>query len=136
MRKVLTVAVVAALATACGGGGGSGKGGSNATQSGSVTQTRAPDQSGDVLLTLSWTPNPDAVAGYIVYYGATGDQATTQASDLSGTSNGFNAQAPMVTYNARQDLRLSANDTVCFRLRAYNSARALSGWSDATCTTI
>lgn len=92
---------------------------------------------GESLLQLAWQPNTDGVvAGYRVYYGPSGDQATTQASDLALTATNFNAQAPSVVYNAQRDLGLVAGQSVCFRLRAYNEQGTLSAWSTPACGTI
>lgn len=92
---------------------------------------------GESLLQLAWQPNNDGVvAGYRVYYGPTGDEATTQASDLTLDGASFNAQAPAVVYNAQRDLGLVAGQNVCFRLRAYNSQGALSPWSAPVCGSV
>lgn len=92
---------------------------------------------GESLLQLAWQPNNDGVAvGYRVYYGPTGDAATTQASDIALTAEGFNALAPSVVYNAQRDLGLTTGQDVCFRLRAYNSQGTLSGWSAPVCASI
>lgn len=85
---------------------------------------------------LVWAPNTDSVAGYRVYYGATAEQATRQASDLAVTATNFNAQTPNVIYNAQRDLGLAAGNNVCFRLRAYDQSGALSDWSAPACATI
>lgn len=76
----------------------------------------------DVELFLAWLPNPDeTVTGYLVYYGPTLDSTTMVISDLSVNSDKFDLQAPSVTYKAWDDLRLRSNDSICFRLKAYNS---------------
>lgn len=89
---------------------------------------------GESLLQLAWQPNNDGVvAGYRVYFGPTGDEATTQASDLALNTMYFDAQAPAIVYNAQRDLGLVAGQNVCFRLRAYNDQGALSAWSAPVC---
>ena len=76
----------------------------------------------DVELFLAWLPHPDqSVTGYLVYYGPTLDATTMVISDLSINSNKFDLQVPSVTYKAWDDLRLRSNDSICFRLKAYNS---------------
>lgn len=96
-----------------------------------------PAAPGETLLQLVWQPNNDGVvAGYRVYYGPSGDDATTQASDLALTAANFNPQSPAIAYNAQRDLGLATGQTVCFRLRAYNSQGALSAWSAPACATI
>lgn len=104
-----------------------------------TTPTPAPVPSGpiaatDTTVTLSWQPNSDPIAGYIVYYGPTADGATTLATQLSLSS--IDPQAPSVSFNAGTDLGLNYGDGICFRLRAYNSANVMSDWSGAACGTI
>lgn len=101
-----------------------------------ATPSVGPSTGEEILLQLSWQPNSDPVAGYIVYYGPSGDQATIEASDLALTAAGFDPLAPNVTYNAARDLGLRPGSAVCFRLRAYNSQAAFSPWSTSACTTI
>lgn len=106
-----------------------------------TTPTPAPIPSGPVAATdttvaLTWQPNSDPIAGYVVYYGPTPEAATTLATQLSLSSNGMNPQAPSVSFNAGTDLGLNYGDSVCFRLRAYNSANVMSDWSGAACGTI
>jgi hypothetical protein len=86
-------------------------------------------------VSLSWSPNPEAVTGYKVFIGPTVDTATTMVSDLLVSSGNFNQLAPSVTYNAWNDLNLNKGEIVCFRLKAYNSAGE-SGFSSAACGTI
>lgn len=90
----------------------------------------------DTVVALTWQPNTDPIAGYIVYYGPTAAAATTLAVQLSLAGDPFSGQAPNVSFNAGRDLGLNYGDSVCFRLRAYNTANVLSGWSDAACGTI
>lgn len=95
-----------------------------------------PGTATDTVVALAWQPNMDPIAGYIVYYGPTPDAATTLAVQLSLANDPFNGLAPNVSFNAGRDLGLSYGDSVCFRLRAYNTANMLSGWSPAACGTI
>ncbi len=123
---------------ACSGGAGSNNSGTSSTSASVDAQAPLPPVGpGESLLQLAWQPNSDGVvAGYRVYYGPTGEQATTQASDLSLTAANFNAQAPAVIYNAQRDLGLIAGQNVCFRLRAYNGQGTLSAWSTPVCASI
>ena len=86
-------------------------------------------------LHLAWNPNPGAIDGYIIYFGPSADTASTQVSDISLTAPGFDPLAPAVEYDADADLGLSAGDTVCFRLKAYN-ANGTSGFSEGVCITL
>lgn len=130
--RFLIVIGVMTLAACSGTQTGSGTDGSS---SGVSAQTPLPAVApGESLLQLAWQPNNDGVvAGYRVYYGATGDEATNQASDLALNSTNFNPQAPVVFYNAQRDLGLVAGQNVCFRLRAYNNQGTLSPWSAPVC---
>ncbi len=87
------------------------------------------------VLHLAWNPNPDAVDGYITYFGPSVSTASTLLSNLAVTSPNFDPQAPAVEYDAVADLGLSAGDTVCFRLKAYN-AYGTSGFSEGVCVTL
>jgi hypothetical protein len=98
-------------------------------------QVNCANCAADVSLTLTWQPNPDAVLGYSIYYGPTGDTADRQASDVSVDSRLFDASAPALTFNATDDLGLRLGDSVCFRIQAYNS-NGKSPLSDPVCTVI
>ena len=134
-RLLVVMGVVAVVAACSGTESSSGTGSSSSDVSGQAPLPAfAP---GESLLQLAWQPNNDGiVAGYRVYYGPTGDEATTQASDLTLDGASFNAQAPAVVYNAQRDLGLVAGQNVCFRLRAYNSQGALSPWSAPVCGSV
>lgn len=135
--RVLVLIGIFTLA-ACSGGGSSTSSETPSTSANVGAQAPLPPVGpGESLLQLAWQPNSDGVvAGYRVYYGPTGDEATTQASDLSLAAANFNAQAPAVVYNAQRDLGLIAGQNVCFRLRAYNGQGALSAWSTPVCASI
>jgi len=87
-----------------------------------------------VNVTFSWDPNPttDFVLGYRVYTGSTLATATMEVSNLTVGSNGFDATAPSLNYDAWNDLGLEKGDTVCFRLKAYNSVGS-SDFSTGIC---
>jgi hypothetical protein len=100
----------------------------------------APQQTSDGsvadTLNINWSPYSESVSGYLVYYGATPETATTLASDLpSGTSN-FDASAPSISYQPLQDLGLSTGDTVCFRIQAYDTAQVPYDWAEVQCTVV
>lgn len=130
--------------TACSGSTQESPGSSSANPtSSSPPASNPPDPSNpgpvaatDTVVALTWQPNPDPIAGYIVYYGPAPDTTETLAVQLSLANNPFNGQAPHISFNAGRDLGLNYGDNVCFRLRAYNAANALSGWSAAACGTI
>jgi len=118
------------LLASCGGtdGGdasGNSVGGSNA----------CPSCATNVLLQLSWDPNPDVVLGYIIYYGPDEAAATQEASTIPLSSGVIDPGAPSVIFNAGQDLLLNTGEPVCFRLKAYNSAGS-STFSGAACTSV
>jgi hypothetical protein len=95
-----------------------------------------PPPATDTLLEITWEPNSENVAGYMVYHGPTSDTATVVATNFTIGSAGFNAQAPAASYYAKRDLNLAAGSTVCFRVRAYYSMTVLSDWSQAVCATV
>lgn len=97
--------------------------------------TRSEPSTAATLLKLSWQPNADFVAGYLVYYGSRADDTPALASDLRVGSSDFSAQAPSVTYDPAR-LGFPAGAQICFRVRAYNDARAVSDWSTAACEVI
>lgn len=135
VSRVLVVTSIFLLASCSGGGSNTGTPSTSAPVG--AQAPLPPVGPGESLLQLAWQPNSDGVvAGYRVYYGPTGDEATTQASDLSLAAANFNAQAPAVVYNAQRDLGLVAGQNVCFRLRAYNGQGALSAWSTPVCASI
>lgn len=88
----------------------------------------------EVLITLSWDPNPDDILGYAVYYGPTEDSANQLASVLPITSGQYNPAAPSIQYALVDDLyvMLNQDDTICFRLKAYNGT-GFSEFSKSAC---
>jgi len=118
VRFVYAAAVIFVL-TGCGA--------SVSSSSSNSTQTVQKD------ILLSWNPNPDLVAGYIVYYGSDEATATTTASVLSVSDAQFDASSPSMVYNFQTDLNMDVGASVCFRIRAYNDAGDLSDWSQAIC---
>jgi hypothetical protein len=106
------------------------------TNSPAVLSSNAGNGATQATIRINWQPNTDPVAGYVVYYGPTPDTATTTAAELPVTNTAFNAVAPSVSFNAGQDLGLRDGQSVCFRLRAYNSSNTLSDWSAPACGVI
>lgn len=135
-RWLLLVLVWAALSAGC--SGGSTETVSDGSPVGSAPPAGSPDPvpATDTIVSLTWQPNTDPVAGYIVYYGPTAEAATTLAVQLALQADPFDGGPPSVAFNAGRDLSLNHGDTVCFRLRAYNAANVLSDWSAAACGTI
>lgn len=86
----------------------------------------------DVLLTLTWNPNPDEVLGYAVYFGPSAEYAVQLASELPLASGLLNPESPRVQYYLGGDLGLAQGDSVCFRLKAYNED-GYSAYSPAAC---
>lgn len=86
----------------------------------------------DILLTLTWNPNPDEVLGYAVYFGPSAGNATQLVSELSLVPGLLDPLAPSVQYHLGNDLGLTQGDSVCFRLKAYNTA-GYSDYSAAAC---
>ena len=72
----------------------------------------------------------------MVYFGRTADTANVFASDLPTNSGLLDPSAPAVTYDSARDLGLYAGDSVCFRIYAYDLARALSDQSNLVCTAV
>jgi hypothetical protein len=87
-------------------------------------------------LVVTWQPYPGEAAGYMIYYGPTAENAATLASDLPAGPGAYDPRAPSVTYRPGQDLGLYSGDHVCFRIFAYDVARALSDWSELVCTVV
>ena len=98
---------------------GSSGGSSFASLTGTQTTTRS--------LQVSWQPLGTNTSGYMVYFGKTAETANVFVSDVSTTN---------VSYNAARDLGLYSGDSVCFRIYAYGSTRALSSQSTLVCTVV
>lgn len=80
----------------------------------------------DRQITVSWAASSGSVDGYRVYYGATASGATQEVANVANTT---------VTLGSSSDLGARTGDTLCFRVRAYNSAGS-SGYSNAICSTL
>jgi hypothetical protein len=128
--KPATALVVIGLLCGCLGGSGS----DEPSTSINDTCVDCPAQS---LITLSWDPNPesDAVIGYLIYHGASAGAATQLISDLPITNPDFNALSPQVQYSALLDLGVEAGETLCFRVKAYNTT-SVSEFSEAACAEV
>ena len=87
-------------------------------------------------LQISWQPLDNNASGYMVYFGKTADTANVFVSDLPADSGLIDSSAPTVTYDSARDLGLYAGDSVCFRIHAYDLARALSDLSTLVCTAV
>jgi hypothetical protein len=94
------------------------------------------DESAADTLNINWSPYPESVSGYLVYYGSTPETATTLASDLPIDGANLNASAPSVSYQPTLDLGLSTGNTVCFRILAYDAGRVPYSWSEVQCTVV
>ena len=77
------------------------------------------------LLALAWYPS-DEVDGYIVHAGPTPATATAKVTVVASAA---------VELDAQTDLGLEAGDSVCFRIKAFNTS-GVSPFSGAVCTTI
>jgi len=86
----------------------------------------------DILLTLTWNPNPGEIWGYAVYFGPSAEGAIQLASELPMASGLLNPESPRVQYYLGGDLGLAQGDNVCFRLKAYNES-GYSEYSAAAC---
>lgn len=132
IAPVLLAIFVAMSLTACGGGGGGGSsttsgsssttsGGSSSTSGGSSATASTVDTT---MMTLTWTPVPNADLGYLVYYGNGLIRNPTPASTLLPKAK--------ATFNAQADFGLSSGDYACFWVQAVNSA-GMSGLSEPVC---
>jgi hypothetical protein len=88
------------------------------------------------FLQVTWQPIGTAAAGYVVYYGRTAETASVLVSDLPTSAGHFDPATPSVTYDSARDLGLYAGDSACFKIFAYDVARALSSESTVVCTTV
>jgi len=88
-------------------------------------------------IALTWDKNINTILGYEVYFAksSSATDATYLIDTVAITSEGFDASAPSVEYDAWNDLGLNKNDSVCFRIKAYNSTGS-SDYSEAQCSTI
>jgi len=93
-------------------------------------------QSASSSLQVSWQPFGNNTAGYMVYYGTTAATVNVLVSDLALNSGLYDASGPSVTYDSARDLGMYAGDTVCFRIYAYDPARAIVGQIALGCITI
>jgi len=105
-----------------------------------ITSTDTPQVSAavihDISLTLSWQPNPgDDMDGYIVYYGPDANTVNTEVSTITTSTAGFDPSAPSIRFNSWSDLGVLPGNSVCFKVRAYNSI-GTSDPSPAICDVI
>lgn len=135
LPRFLAAFLVCNLLAACT-GGSTGSSNSPTSDSVSVVGSNTDNTATDTTVNLRWLPNQDSIAGYILYYGPDATNTVKTAVQLSVTGAAFDAQSPSVALNAGNDLGLRHGESVCFRLRAYNSANALSDWSAAACGVI
>jgi hypothetical protein len=105
-------------------------GGSTGTSFASLSGTQTTTRS----LTVNWQPAGTGTSGYMVYFGKTADTANIFVSDLS--AGRFNPSAPSISYNTARDLGAYPGDSVCFRIYAYDSSRALSSQSTLVCSRV
>lgn len=124
ISHALIAMFVAMSLTACGGGGGgsdSGTTSSSTTSGGSSARASTVD---NTMMTLTWSPVPNADLGYLVYYGNGLIRNPTPASSLLPKAK--------ATFNAQADFGLSSGDYACFWVQAVNSA-GMSGLSEPVC---
>ncbi len=96
---------------------------------------QSPEQIENVILTLTWKPNPGSVDGYIVYFGPNVDAINNETTDIKAFSGSFDPASPLIQYDSWFDLGLAPGDPACFKLRAYN-ADGISDWSSPVCSVI
>jgi len=102
----------------------------------SIAIGAAPPPPGDLgQRTLLWDPSTGTVSGYRIYLGNSANGTLVMLSEVMANQPGFDAAEPAVTYDVSEDLGLSAGDTACFRVLAFNSYGS-SAKSDAACTSI
>ena len=106
----------------------------NVSLGGFVAVQQTSDGSIADTLNINWSPYPESVSGYLVYYGSTPETTTTLASDVPSDASNFDASAPSISYQPLQDLGLSTGETVCFRIQAYDTAGVPYDWSEVQCT--
>ena len=82
---------------------------------------------------LSWDPSPVSVLGYIVYYGATPETASREATILSVDLGMVDALDPKMLCDLKNDLGILPGEQVCFRVKAYDGSE-LSDYSESVCT--
>jgi hypothetical protein len=107
----------------------------NVSLGGFVAVQQTSDRSIADTLNINWSPYPESVSGYLVYYGSTPETATTLASDLPSDASNFDASAPSISYQPLQ-LGLNSGDTVCFRIQAYDTAGVPYDWAEVQCTAV
>lgn len=108
----------------------------NVSLSGFVAVQQTSDGSIADTLNINWSPYPESVSGYLVYYGSTPETATTLASDVPSDASNFDASTPSINYQPLQDLGLNTGETVCFRIQAYDTAHVPYDWAEVRCTTV
>lgn len=96
----------------------------------------ASAESASSSLQVSWQPFGTNTAGYMVYYGTTAATVNVLVSDLVLSSGLYDASGPSMTYDSARDPGLYTGDTVCFRINAYDPARAIVGQITLSCITI
>ncbi len=85
--------------------------------------------------TLSWDANPGQVLGYVVYSASRKNATFTEFRTIDLESNNIDPDAPMIQYDPITDLNYQDGDSICFKVRAYNSD-GLSGLSQAVCGSV
>jgi hypothetical protein len=106
----------------------------NVSLGGFVAVQQTSDRSIADTLNINWSPYPESVSGYLVYYGSTPETTTTLASDVPSDASNFDASAPSISYQPLQDLGLNTGETVCFRIQAYDTAGVPYDWAEVQCT--
>ncbi len=122
-----------AIAQATSGTGGSG--GAGVIENPPAGGNSPPEPVDNVILTLTWKPNPGTVDGYIVYFGPSANAVNHETTDIKAFAGSFDPASPLIQYDSWFDLALKPGDQACFKLRAYN-ADGISDWSSPVCSII
>ncbi len=105
------------------------------TDSLNPSPAHASEAADNLPVTLYWNPTPGAIVGYIVYFGMTPDDTTTQFLDIPVNSTNFDPLAPSVEIDPASELGLVSGDNACFSISAYNKD-GISSPSPAVCSII
>lgn len=84
------------------------------------------------MLTLTWAPNAQRVAGYEVYAGPSAEPTKMR---LLAVPRNLKLNSPAMRLHVLRDLKALPGQSVCFRVKAYDNT-AKSDFSQAVCTKI
>jgi len=87
------------------------------------------------VVDISWSPDPNGVEGYSIYYGSTAETVVNYYGDFTVAAGQVDPFNPRVQISAYYDLGLRDGEQVCLSIQAFNSFGA-SNLSMPVCATV